>query len=200
MALYRTDGIVLHQFELGEADKIITYFTKDKGKVRAVAKGVRRPLSKKASSVQLFTYAEVLIYQGKSLDTISQSNIHKSFAPLREDLIKMAYGTYILDLIKEVTVEEDPQPVLFALLLRTLYLLMDGEDPELVTRIFELRAMTLIGFQPVLDFCIQCSSPLQGKRFKFHPGSGGLICPNCKTDGRGSTFWISKGTVKMRRL
>ncbi|AZR73145.1 DNA repair protein RecO [Anoxybacter fermentans] len=199
MSLYKTEGVVLHQFELGEADKIITYYTRDRGKIRVVAKGVRRTLSSKASSTQLFTYADLLIYRGKSLDKLSQTSIKESFSKLREDLLRMAYGTYILDLVKELTVEEDPNEAMFVLLLKTLHLLMETDDLELITRIFEIRAMTLMGFRPVLDRCLECGGLISEDRLKFHPGSGGLVCSECGAKMSGRTVNISRGTVEIMK-
>ncbi len=199
MSLYKTEGIVIHHFDLGEADKIITFYTRDRGKVRAVAKGVRRPRSLQAGSTQLFTYADLLIFRGKSLDKLSQVDPKESFNMLREDLLKMAYSTYILELVRELTVEDDPNEGMFVLLLKTLYLLNEDTDLEMITRIFELRAMTLMGFRPNLDACYQCGQESLETKILFHPGSGGVVCSKCSQEMIGQKIVISKGTLEIMK-
>ncbi len=199
MPLYKTEGIVLHQFDLGEADRIITYYTRDRGKVKAVAKGVRRARSSLAGSTQLFTYADLLIYSGKSLDRLNQTDIKESFSKLREDLFRMAYGTYVLDLVRETTFEEDSNEGIFVLLLKTLYLLVTEEDLEIIMRIFELRMMRLLGFQPVLEYCQQCTNPIGENNLQFHLGAGGIVCSNCSKEISGSTVSISRGTIEIMK-
>ncbi len=203
MPLYKTEGIVLHQFDLGEADRIITYYTRNNGKVKVVAKGVRRTRSSLTGATQLFTYSDLLLYSGRartqSLGRLSQTEIKESFSKLREDLFKMAYGTYILDLVKETTFEDDPNEGIFLLLLKTLLLLVQEEDLEMITRIFELRLMRLLGFQPFLDCCQQCSEPIRENKIQFHPGAGGLVCAECSKKNSGSTITISRGTVEIMK-
>lgn len=198
-SVYKTEGVILHQFDLGEADRILTIYTRNRGKVRAVAKGVRRTRSSLAGSTQLFTYADLMIYQGKELDNISQVQMKESFSKLREDLFRMAYGSYILELVRELTVEEDPNEGMFVLLIHTLRLLTEVEDLELVVRIFEVRAMTLMGFQPVLEYCLQCTAPLPAGKVAFHPGSGGLLCGECSTTASGKVVQISRGTIEFMK-
>lgn len=199
MSVYKTEGIVLHQFDLGEADKIITFYTRDRGKVKAVAKGVRRPRSSQAGATQSFTYADLLIYKGKTLDKLSQISAKETFAGLRNDLLKMSYGTYILELVREITVEDDPHEGMFVLLLKTLYLLAQEIDLEMITRIFELRAMSLMGFRPILDTCLQCANQLSGEKIQFHPGSGGVLCSRCFSRVPGQKITISRGTLEIMK-
>lgn len=197
--VYKTEGIILHQFDLGEADRILTIYTRDRGKVRAVAKGVRRTRSALAGPTQVFTYADLVIYEGKDLDNLNQVQIKESFTKLREDLFRMAYGAYVLDLVRELTVEDDPNEGMFVLLIQTLRLLAEVEDLELVTRIFEVRAMTLMGFQPVLEHCLQCTGPLQAGKVAFHPASGGLLCSDCSLQAAGKVVQITRGTVEFMK-
>lgn len=199
MSLYKTEGIVLHRNELGEADRIITYYTRDYGKVRAVAKGVRRSKSSQAGPTQLFTYADLIIYRGKSLDRLSQVYTKETFNKIKEELVRMAYGTYILDLVKAITVEDDPNEAMFVLLLKTLYLLSEVNDLEFITRIFELRTMSLMGFKPHLNSCQFCSTVLSHGKIKFHPGSGGLVCDECTSKAQGRIIEMSRGTLEIMK-
>lgn len=198
-SVYKTEGVILHQFDLGEADRILTIFTRDRGKVRAVAKGVRRTRSAMAGPTQVFTYADLIMYPGKDLDSLNQIQIREPFTRLREDLFRMAYGSYVLDLVRELTAEGDPNEGMFVLLVQTLRLLAEVEDLELVTRIFEVRAMTLMGFQPVLEYCLQCTGPLTAGKVVFHPGSGGLLCGECGPAAVGKVVQISRGTVEFMK-
>jgi len=199
MSVYKTEGIVLHQFELGEADRILTLYTRDRGKVRAVAKGVRRTRSGLAGSTQLFTYVDLVLYQGKDLDSISQVQLKESFNKLREDLFRMAYSSYVLDLVRELTVEGDANEGMFVLLLQTLRLMAEVDDLEMILRIFEIRAMTLMGYQPVLDRCLHCNEVILSGKVLFHPGSGGLLCGECSNALPGKTVLITRGTVEIMK-
>lgn len=199
MSVYQTEGIVLHQFDLGEADKIITFYTRERGKVKAVAKGVRRPRSTQAGSTQPFTYADLLIYKGRNLDKLNQVNTKETFSELHTDLLKISYGTYVLELVRELTIEDDPNEGMFLLLLKTLYLLVQETDLELIRRIFELRAMSLMGFRPVLDVCLECSGQLSSEKIYFYPGSGGVLCSRCISLISGQRITISRGTLEMMK-
>ncbi|SDC74510.1 MULTISPECIES: DNA repair protein RecO [unclassified Candidatus Frackibacter] len=201
MSLYKTDAIVLRHYEFDEADKLIVLYTRDYGKVKAVANGARKTKSRLAGGVELFTYNDLLLYQGKSLSTISQCEIKNSFAKLRSDLFKMAYASYLAEVVNEFTVEEEKNESVFALLLATLHLLNDGGDLEIITRFFELRLLNLLGYRPVIDICVECDKELaEVKQLRFSSVAGGLICPQCsKVDQY--AMRLSKGTAAiMKRL
>lgn len=176
MALYKAQGVILRTRNLGEADKIVTLFTFERGKVDAVARGVRKPRSQFVGITQAFTHGHYLLYEGKSLDTIRQGEIVRSFGPLREDLHKMAYASYVAELTDRMTELNDPHPELFALLLSVLQLLAAGEQAELSTRYFELRLLRKLGFEPYLDGCVRCGTK-DGKAFSIE--AGGLLCSRC---------------------
>lgn len=176
MALYKAQGIVLRTRNLGEADKIVTLFTYERGKTEAVARGVRRPRSQFVGVTQAFTHGQYLIYEGKSLDTLRQGDIVRSFRSLREDLHKMAYASYVAELVHRTTELNDPHRDVFALLLSALQLLAQGEQPELNTRYFELQLLIRLGFQPHLDGCVQCGA---ASASAFSAEMGGLLCQSC---------------------
>lgn len=113
MALYRTDAIVLGHRNLGEADKILTIFSPEKGKIHAVARGVRRPRNPILAGSQLFTYSNFLIMEGRNLDNISQCEIKESFYKIRQNLEYMAYGLYFAELLRVSTPMEDKNRELF---------------------------------------------------------------------------------------
>src|SRR5690554_1274690 len=161
MSIIRTEAIVLKQFDLGEADKIITFFTKDYGKVRAVAKGVRKSRSSMSGIVLPFNYNLVTIYRGKSIDRINQVRNIFSFNRLREDLVKMAYASFVTEAVERVSQENQANEALFALLLSTLHKIMVAEEGLLyIELIFKISLLVVLGLKPQLDYCAICNKKL----------------------------------------
>lgn len=177
MALYKAEAVVLRSRSLGEADKIVTLFTYERGKVEAVARGVRRPRSRLLGVTQLFTHGRFLLYERKSLDTISQGEIVRSFLPLREDLLRMAHAAYVAELLDRTTELNDGHPRLFALLLMVMEMLATGPRLALTTRYFEVQLMQELGFRPHLDDCVRCGA--QDASW-FSVEAGGLVCGRCR--------------------
>ena len=198
MPLFDTDAIVLRHYELGEADKIIVLFTKERGKIRVVAKGVRKTKSTLAAGLEPFTYNHVLVYQGNSdLGNLSQCEIESSFAELRDDFVKMSYASYAAELVNELTIDKDDNKLLFDLLLITYRLLSDSDKNNLIIRTFELKLLNLLGYRPYLEHCVKCGVQLD-KSFKFNALEGGLVCGDCAAAANNK---ISLGTIKfMKRL
>lgn len=179
MSLVKTRGIVMKHTNLGEADKIVTLFTEKLGKVHAVAHGSRKSKSMLLSSTQIFSYCEYVLYKGKSLYTISQSEIKESFQILLDDLYTLTYSSYLMELVDSLAVDEESNIELFMLILKALYLLMDKNiDRELLIRAFELLSMKVSGFMPVLEECTICKRSIQ-KHMKFSAKFGGIICEDC---------------------
>lgn len=199
MAVYNADAIVIRVRDFDEADKIVTLFTREEGKVQAVAKGARRPRSRFAAATQLFTHCRVQCYSGRSLDTLSQVEITGSFRLLREELVRMAYGTYICELVDDMAPERQKLEAPYLLLLATLHLLAtDGVDPEPVTRAFELKLLSLLGFRPVLGECVSCGGPLPAGEVRFSPPLGGALCDRCHGDGQ-RVLLIRRGALEAMR-
>lgn len=198
MGLFDTDAVVLRHYELGEADKIIVLFSQQRGKIRAVAKGVRKTKSTLAAALEVFTHNHVLVYQGKSdLGRISQCEIEESFSNLRSDVNKMGYASYVAELINELTTGQQAQPQVFSLLVLTLKLLNEFAELDLILRAFELKLLALLGYRPHLDSCVKCGGALD-QRIKFNLEEGGVVCSQ---HARSVDKKISPGTVKfMQRL
>jgi len=178
MALYRTDAVVLGHRNLGEADKVLTLFSPDKGKIHVVARGVRRPRSPILAGTQLFCYSNFLILENKSLDSISQCEIKESFFRIRQSLEAVAYGLYFAELLRASTPLEDKNKQLFDFFLKTMYLLQESENPEVLSRIYEIKLLALNGFTPELFRCVNCGK----KNFDiiyFSPSMGGILCRDC---------------------
>ncbi|MCR4402819.1 MAG: DNA repair protein RecO [Firmicutes bacterium] len=203
MALYRTEGVVLKTRNLGEADRIVTFYSPTKGKVRAVARGARRPRSRFVSSTQMFAHADFLVFSGKSLDNISQVEVKASFPRLHEDLGKLAFASYAAELLDAMVEEGEGSSdgggceEIFRLLVSYLGALSDTRDPEMLTRAFELKLSCLLGYKPVLEACAVCGEPDPGCDMGFDPGVGGIVCPRCLDRSASGVVRISRGSVEV---
>lgn len=178
MKLYKAEAIVIRTRKYGEADYLLTLYSRERGKIGAIAKGVRKVKSAKRGGVQLFTYGNFLLYEGRNLHTVTQCEAIDTFAALQEDLIKMTYATYIAELVDGFTVEEEGNDRVFALVLATFNLLMALPETELVARAFEIRLMNILGYSPTLDRCCNCHQPINVP-FKFSTRLGGVLCSKC---------------------
>lgn len=176
--VYNTQAIVLNKAELGEADRILTLYTPHLGKLKAVAKGVRRPESKLGGHVELLNWSKMLLACGQNLDIISQSQTIESFLPLHDDLQRLSYAFYVAELVDRFTPQRDENFPVFRLLLDTLHQLCQSCDGELILRYFELRLVDYLGYRPQLQQCLNCHSPLRPAAHFFTP-SGGVLCPHC---------------------
>lgn len=203
MALYRTEGVVLKTRNLGEADRIVTFYSPTKGKVRAVARGARRPRSRFVSSTQMFAHADFLVFSGKSLDNISQVEVKASFPRLHEDLAKLAFASYAAELL-DAMVEEGGEgaesagnEAIFNLLVSYFRALSDTRDPEMLTRAFEVKLSCLLGYRPVLEACAVCGAADPGGEVGFDPGAGGVVCGRCLDHGGPGVVRLSRGAVEV---
>jgi DNA repair protein RecO (recombination protein O) len=175
--LYRTDGLILHQNDFGEADRLLTVFTPGLGRLRLLAKGARKSTSRKAGHVEPFTYVHLLVARGRDLDIVSQVETLESFRALREDLERTSQAFYLAELINRFIEEGDENPPLFDLALATLARLCETHDRTLALRFFELRCLGLVGYQPQLHFCVECQTQLEPVTNFFYPPAGGVLCP-----------------------
>ena len=179
---YQTQGIILRQTKLGEFDKILTIYTPEFGKLRAVAKGACRPQSKLGGNVEPLTHSLMLLAKGRNLDIVTQSQTINGFLALKSGLWRMACGLYILELMDSFTVEGGANPPLFDLLLEILNQLSQPESDETILRYFELHILHYLGYRPQLHRCVSCDLPLKPIVNFFSPGKGGLLCPHCKSE------------------
>ena len=194
---WKTEGIVLRVRNLGEADRIATIFTKDRGKLNAVARGARRIRNRLLSPTQVFTHGRYMIFPGKGLHNLSQAEIIHSGQIIRDDLEKFAYASYVTELLDSMTAEEDPSGQIFPLLAATLSL---GEAGRfgLAVRAFEIRLMRELGYEPELYQCLHCRESLKGS--VFFTEQGGTLCEKCVGHVPGS-MPLTNGTWElMKRL
>lgn len=195
---YRAEAIVLRRTDFGESDRLLTLFSRERGKVRAIAKGARKPQSRKTGHVELYMRTRFLIAEGRDLDIITQADLVESYQGLREDLIRTTYAAYIVELLDRFTAEEDKNLALYDLLADTLRRLSETEEPILVVRYSELRMLALSGYQPQLFYCVACEEPIAEEDQFFSAELGGLLCPNCRERDRRARP-VSAGAVKVLR-
>ena len=161
VSVYRDDGIVLRTHKLGEADRIVTLLTRRTGRVRAVAKGVRRTKSRFGARLEPFTHVDLLLYTGRSLDVITQAETLRPYGePLAGDYPRYTTGTAMLETAERFTpVEKEPALRQFLLLVGGLRSLGDGtHDPRLVLDAYLLRSLAVAGYAPALDECAICGT------------------------------------------
>jgi DNA repair protein RecO (recombination protein O) len=191
---YQTQGIILKQTKLGEFDKIVTIYTPEHGKVKAVAKGACRPKSKLGGNVEPLTHSLMLLAKGRNLDIVTQSQTVNGFLALKSDLWRMACGLYLLELIDAFTVEGSETHTLFDLLLDVLNQLSQSDSNEAILRYFELHLLHHLGYRPQLYRCAGCNSALKPVVNFFSLGKGGLLCPDCYSQENRSYEQIERGS------
>ena len=177
--VYHTEAVVLRRSDLGEADRLLTLYTPAKGKLRAIAKGVRRPTSRKAGHLELFAHSMLLIARGKTLDIVTQADTLHPFRALREDLERITYAHYVVELLDRFSSEGQDNSPLFRLLVDTLERLDNADDLLLPVRFYELRLLALEGYQPQLFHCLGCGAEIRQEANYFDPERGGVLCPQC---------------------
>lgn len=177
---FRTEAIVLRRTDFGEADRLLTLYSKEFGKISAIAKGARKPQSRKTGHVELFMRSKFFIAKGRNLDIITQAEMIDSYAPLRDDLMRVSHASYAVELLNRFTVEEDPHSGIYNLLDDTLGRYSEMDDLDLVTRYYELHLLSLTGFQPRLYQCVSCGEEISKQDQYFSPDMGGILCPDCR--------------------
>ncbi len=200
MPVQKTEAIVIRSQSLGELDKIITFFTLSFGKVRAVARRVKRPKSPFGGSLELLNYGDLVFFErpNKDLQIINSFDVSEPFNALKDDLTKTAYSSYIAELIDVTEAEGKANETVFQLTLKTLSVMKEITDVELLVHAFELQLLALTGFKPQLYRCVACGGELDEKQLRFSPPLGGMLCKDCFYRDA-SAISISAGTGKLMR-
>jgi len=183
---YRTEAIVLRRKDIGEADRILTLLTPERGKVRVVAKGIRKPRSRKAGHLELFTRTNLLIATGRDLGIVTQAQAVNVHRPLREDLLRHAYASYAVELMDRFTPEQQESPELYHLLAAMLGWLSAEVDVAVAARYYELRLLALAGYQPELRRCVIGGETIVAEDQFFSVVQGGVVCARCGQSAAGS--------------
>lgn len=211
---YSSEAIILKHTDLGEADRILTLFTPHKGKFHAVAKGSRRPGSRKAGHLELLCHSQLQLAQGRNLDIVTQAQELENFQRLRGDLWHMTCGFYLAELVDRFIEDATKHLDVYHLLIEALRSLdadalaqqqeeASADDRQqrdrtlLLMRYFEINLLSHIGYEPVFRTCAHCNTELRPEENGFTPALGGALCPNC------SHLWgqaLSMNALKVLRL
>ena len=194
----KTKGIVVNEMPIGENDKRLVILTKEKGKITAFVRGARKANSKFLAGSQLFSYGEYILLKGKSSSyNIKQIQLIESFHAIRSDIDLLAYGLYTLELGSFITEENIPNKYIMKLMLKTLQVLIRKTlDYDLVMRIFELKAMSYIGYTPNVVNCVMCGE--QCDEYYFSIMQGGIVCKICSNQQK-DVIRINNSTIYTMR-
>lgn len=192
--VYKTKGIILKRTNLGEADRIVTIFTEKFGKIKVIAKGVRKTLSKMAGHLEPFCLTRLQIAEGRNLDVITSAEVEKCFFDIRSDLAKTNTCFYLAEIIDKMVEEGVAHPEIFELLDATLEHANELIEPLLIS-FFEINFLAEMGFRPELYECVKCQVKITAGENQFDFTRGGLVCGSC-----GSGRPISDDAIKLIRL
>jgi DNA repair protein RecO (recombination protein O) len=196
----RVEAVVLRHTDWGEADRFLSLFTREQGKIRAVAKGVRRLRSRKAGHLEPFTCVTLMLARGRDLWIVTQAETVDAYQPLREDLVRTGYAAYTIELLDRFTYEEGENRPLYKLLKETLNRIACEEDVFLAVRFFEIRLLDMLGFRPEFFQCVKCRSEIVAQDQYFSFSLGGVLCPSCGVGTFGSdTRPVSKEALRFLR-
>jgi len=181
--LYRDEAVVLRTHPLGEADRIITLLTKERGRIRAVAKGVRRTKSRFGARLEPFMVVDVQCYEGRNLDTVTQAESLATYGQtIARDYTVYTAATVMVETAERLTEEHEPSTQQYLLLAGALRSLGGGEhDPGLVLDAYLLRSLAVAGWAPSFHDCAKCGAP--GPHHAFNIAGGGAVCPACRPPG-----------------
>jgi DNA repair protein RecO (recombination protein O) len=202
LSLFETEAVILNTLRLGEADKLVTLLSLKRGKVKAVAKGARRPKSRYGASLEPFTYCNVILFDKKPtvLMRMNQADILHPFLKIREDLDRIEAASRMVNIVSALLPEGEANPKVFSLLLAGLGEVEKGERLEWLVRVFEIRALKHAGYQARLDRCLICHREIEAKAVYFSPKNGGTLCVACARTIRDPLELVSPGTVSLLRL
>ncbi|MCC6499692.1 MAG: DNA repair protein RecO [Anaerolineales bacterium] len=176
----RVDAVVLRHSDYGEADRLLTLYTRQRGKMRVIAKGARKIASRKAGHIEPFTHVKLQLATGRDMFLLTQADTVDAYLPLRDDLLLTGHAAYALELLDRFTYEDETEnPTLFRLLTETLTRLASRADVWLVLRFYEMRLLDQLGFRPQLFECVNCGREIKPEDQFFSFSAGGVICPRC---------------------
>ncbi len=198
--LYRDTGVVLRTYKLGEADRIVVVLTEENGKVRAVAKGVRKTMSKFGARLEPLSHVRLLLYRGRDLDIVSQAESVEPLAPMLASLDRASQGMAVLEAADQLSLEREPNPQLYRMVVGVLRTIAERPAP-LVVPAFYWKLLAAEGLGPELDACVRCgaSGNHDGEEdgtalVAFDLQEGGVLCRSCR-----SGIPISPGALDLMR-
>ncbi len=198
MPLVRTRGVILRSQKWGDADRIVTMYTHNLGKIRGVARGARRMKTRFGGVLEPFGLVDLTLFQKtpEALGQISQIDLLASYSSIREDLTVMTAAARMVRMVEAITVDRDPNHEMYLALVQGLESLTSETDVVLTALLFQIHVLGYTGFRPQFDSCTECGqSAHQQLRQWFCPKLGGIVCDECGQRGVGYTFSLSKGSV-----
>jgi DNA repair protein RecO (recombination protein O) len=185
---YATDAIVLSRFDLGEADRVLTLITPGGGKLKAIAKGIRRPTSRIGGSLEPFAELQVVLHRGRTFEVVTEVRVGHAWLHLRDSLESAATAWYLAELADRSLEERHAAEPLYALLRRAYELLDAGMAPGRVARWYEMHLADELGVRPEVDRCVECDRVLESdEQFRWVPPLGGVLCQRCPGPPHGRT-------------
>ena len=176
--LYHDVGVVLRTYKLGESDRIVVLLTQEHGKVRAVAKGVRKTHSKFGARLEPMSHVKLLLAQGRELDIVNQAECVETLAPMMVDLDHLTNGIAVLEAADQMSMDREPVPHLYRMVVGALRTIADRSGP-LVVPSFYWKLLAAEGVAPELDACVRCGE--EGPLVAFDMDQGGALCRACRT-------------------
>jgi DNA repair protein RecO (recombination protein O) len=177
---FRVEAVVLRHADWGEADRLLTLYTRERGKVRAIAKGARKIRSRKAGHIEPFTRVTLQLAKGRDLLIVTQADTLAAYLPIREDLVKTGYASYAVELLDRFTYEDESEnQAIFRLLTEALERIATEPEAWLAMRYYEVRLLDLLGYRPHLFECANCGGKILPVDQFFSPAAGGVLCPKC---------------------
>lgn len=199
---YRTHAVILRRRDFRDADRILTVFTPNYGKLELMAKGIRKTTSRKAGNLELFSHSALMVAQGRTWDLITEVAGVESYTNIRTDLDKISQANYISELIDCFSESDDESLPIWELLILTLQeldALAIGQDGRMLQHWFEMQLLSLAGFQPQLFECLNCDEALEPVTNYINLTEGGVLCPNC-AHGRRDVEAIDADVLKVLRF
>ena len=199
---FTTEAIVLSSIDYGESDKIVTFYTLEFGKIKGIAKGAKRSKKRFVNNLEPFSYINLLFFQkqGRELVILEQAEIMRRFDLLTLDIDRLAFGSYCLELLNEMTLEGQQNQGAFELLLKFLIMLDGGTHIRTIVMFFEMRLLSILGYCPHLDICVVCKkAPTSNNKIFFSSARSGILCSTCKNQEK-FVIPVSPGTIKFLML
>ncbi len=200
MPVYSAEAVILRKVDYGEADRVMTLFTLERGKVPAIAKSVRKARSRMSGQLDVFAHGRMMLAEGRNMDVITQFQRLTDTTALAEDLVRSASAAIVVEVADKMLEERHAQPELFRMVAAALSHLSDGSvDARMETVDYLTRVLAELGCSPELVSCARCGAALPGHDLAFSPLAGGVVGPECH-DAAAPSPPISARTVKILRV
>jgi len=199
MPSFKSEAVILQVTDYAEYDKIVSFYTKNYGRIRGIARGAKRSQRRFGGALEPFTHDEVTFFEkeGHGLARLEDCRIINTFPALGKDIKKIAYGNYLLELVNTLTPEREKHPEILTLLLHFLNLLSEQAAREDILRIFEIRLTTLLGYQPQVLRCVSCGRDyILQETYRFSVKKGGILCSACHRENEAFPG-LSHGTIRI---